>query len=90
MQRGVSLLENLTATPALDDRQVVCLAWEMPEGDIAEIKQLQHDNDSPVRVPKLVLETLRPGMPYHPASRTFDAGESGSRLRSNVTRFPGL
>ncbi len=90
MEKGKSMLENLTATPQLDDRQHVCLGWEVGKDFSTKGLQLRFENDEPVAVPALELTTFRPGKPFHPASRSFEAGEGGDRLRSNTTRSPGL
>lgn len=90
MAKGVSMLEKMTATPRLDDREVVYLGWEVPK-DFAPLGlQLRYENDEPVLVPSLELIAFRPGKPFHPALRTFETGEGGVRMRSNISRSPGL
>ncbi len=89
MKKGVSLVENLTATPRPEDRELVYLAWEVAEGFSARGLRLRFADDEAVPVPSLVLQTFRPGKPFHTASRGFRAQEGGLRLRANVVRFPG-
>lgn len=84
------MLENLTATPHLDDRQHVYLGREVNKDFSTKGLQLRFEDDEPVAVPPLELTTFRSGKPFYPASRSFEAGEGGNRLRSNMTRSPGL
>ncbi|MCE9529691.1 MAG: protein kinase [Planctomycetes bacterium] len=89
MKKGVPMLENMTATPQRDARELVYLGWEVAKDFSMKDLSLRFESDDPVPVPSLELTTFRPGKPFHPGSRDFDAGEGGSRLRSNVLRSPG-
>ena len=89
MKKNVSLLEMMTLTPRPDDREHVYLGWEVGKDFTAAGLRLRFDAEEAVAIPTLELESFRPGKPFHQGSRSFDAGEGGTRLRSNVTRLPG-
>jgi WD40 repeat protein/serine/threonine protein kinase len=89
MPKGKSMLENMTVTPKPHSREHVYLAWEVGKDFSATDLRLRFETDEVVPLTDLRLETFRPGKPYHPAVRSFDAGEGGLRLRSNVSRSPG-
>ena len=89
MKKNISLLEMMTLTPQPDDREHVYLGWEVGKDFTAAGLRLRFDAEEAVAIPTLELESFRPGKPFHSGSRSFDAGEGGTRLRSNVTRSTG-